>query len=613
MIEGFISDLQDKYRNIFIVDSMSLWKDDNGYNPEYDLVLTYDLELNKTISTLGGKVFYIDHLVAPSRMQKNNFLIYKFFKDWHFDSNGKDIFVYKNISFGLSLRMEFWNDFTTYIRLYLSLSCLKEMELEKLYLISTDKMISTILQEFNIPFLKKISTNKTISGYYFPIQQWLDERIRPSGLRAFLYKSREVISYYYGIVVPYIDYIMKNDTKQTVFIQEYHPTKKILTKLREDSSIKVLLTNFSRGSKLRDNLREQLIPIGGQVKNFTDISSALINKLGIERNEKLILDDGSDITDKIYEIIVNRISVALPKVLRTLDSSILYLNKNEVKLEILIANIGHAATLFDAVCKHKNIPSYLIINGFLGSAYSDDSRYATYINSYSTSIQENYFRGMNNIVVLGDPRMDEYSSSSKLQKINRKKPTITIGASGFNSTNLSSYVAVEFDFMYDVISALNRVLIQGTEIDIIIKVRPNGYKAQYEKFIKLYFSELSIEILDNVPIRNLLERTDFYISIYSQTLFEASCLGIPVVYYKKDTEIIDPPFNNNSELVTVTNTDEMVQAFYDFKNKHTRYDNFLDRKVMEKYIGPLDGKNLQRNIDFIYQLLAKSNDGTKYD
>ena len=104
----------------------------------------------------------------------------------------------------------------------------------------------------------------------------------------------------------------------------------------------------------------------------------------------------------------------------------------------------------------------------------------------------------------------------------------------------------------------------------------------------------------------VLQKSDFYISIYSQTLFEASCLGIPAVYYKKDNEIKDPPFDAKSELVTVSNVEDMQQAFYDFQNGDKRYDEFLSKEVMEKYVGPLDGKNLERNLDFIHTLLNKS-------
>ena len=67
----------------------------------------------------------------------------------------------------------------------------------------------------------------------------------------------------------------------------------------------------------------------------------------------------------------------------------------------------------------------------------------------------------------------------------------------------------------------------------------------------------------------VLERTDFFVSIYSQTLFEASCLGIPCLYYKKDNEVMDPPFDGNSELVTVSNVEDLTDAIRDFRSGGT--------------------------------------------
>jgi len=53
------------------------------------------------------------------------------------------------------------------------------------------------------------------------------------------------------------------------------------------------------------------------------------------------------------------------------------------------------------------------------------------------------------------------------------------------------------------------------------------------------------------------------------------------------------------------NLNELVEAFFDFQTGHERYNAFLDKVVLEKYIGPLDGKNLERNLNFIYEFLKK--------
>ena len=166
-----------------------------------------------------------------------------------------------------------------------------------------------------------------------------------------------------------------------------------------------------------------------------------------------------------------------------------------------------------------------------------------------------------------------------------------------------SFTAIEFEFMFDILNTFNDLNEMGYKFNLIIKVRPNGFLSQYIAFASEYFANLKINIIQNGKIKNVLESTDLYISIYSQTIFEASCLGIPVIYYKKDKEFLDPPFDNKSELVTALNVEDLKNIYLEFLNNSDIFTPFLDKKVMEKYIGPLDGKNLERNLSFIYKLI----------
>lgn len=598
--------LKSEYRNVFIVDSIQWWDKFNSlYDRSVDLILTYDLGLQKKIMALGGQSFYIDHLVDANTMHANNFLIYDFFRDWHLDADGNDIFVHKSVPFGFSFRLEFWNDYTFYIRMRICLGLLKDLKIKAIFVGSENDLILSILDELNFSYslLDTNIQNHQIT-YYFPIAQWMEEKLRAKGFRGFLYWAREVVAACYGYIIPYIDKLLGSKNKQAIFIQEYHPTKSIISELRKDSRLQVILANFSRGSKLIDHFFERLIPVSGSLKKYTKEIAYLKEKFALKKCAKLILADGQDISISAYHIIEKRVFSRMPHTLRILDSVIKYIERYPLKLEILIANIGHVATLVDCVCKHRGIPSYLIINGMLLNAHQDESKYATIINCYSTSMRNNYFQGVNNVVCLGDTRMDIYSNSSK-RVVNREKPKVTIGASGFNPVDLNSYVAVEFEFMYDILSALSIIVSQGIEVEITIKVRPNGYQKQYKNFVNEYFPPLHVKIFSDVPMMAVLEKSDLYISISSQTLFEASCLGIPCIYYKKDDEIMYPPFDKQSELVTVDTVDELVKAFFDFQAEHERYNAFLDKSILEKYIGPLDGKNLERNIDFIYELLEQ--------
>ena len=82
-------------------------------------------------------------------------------------------------------------------------------------------------------------------------------------------------------------------------------------------------------------------------------------------------------------------------------------------------------------------------------------------------------------------------------------------------------------------------------------------------------------------------------------------MGIPVLYYKKDTQMNHPPFDGESELVTAVSLDNLVEKIEFFYEQHPIYEAFNEKKVMEKYVGPLDGMNIYRNMDFIYSLLDK--------
>jgi hypothetical protein len=594
------------YRNIYIVESREGFVHARGYyDPTLDLVLTYDFGLRREIELLGGKAYYVDHLCDPSVMQENNYLMYQFFRDWHFDTDGADIFRYREIDFGFSLRIEIWNDFTFYARSRLCLEQLKVLHYKAVYLGEGLDLLKEVLRDMEVEFkqLKSGGQSKnTYHPYFFPIHRWMDERLRTRRVRHVI---RDIAVTVQGIAMSWFDRLAHRIcTERRIFIQEYHPTRLLLQKLLSKPGIRVVQGHFSSARGWKKYLRERPIPVYGSVDKKRSSATSLIEAFRLRRSALFILSTGVDVTSAVNRVIERRIAEVLPRSLRSLDCVIHYLDKHPIDLEILIGNLGQLAMLVDCVAKSRNVPSYIIINGLLGNDYLDEAKYGTVINAYSTSIRDNYFKGMDNIVCLGDPRMDIYSTAVA-RTINRFIPTITIGASGFNNVDLNSYLAVEFEFLYEVLSAIRNVAAPGQKIRTVLKVRANGYIELYRHFSDEYFPGMVDQFVDDAPMRTVLDKTDLFISIYSQTLFEASCLGIPVIYHKTDREIMDPPFDGKSELVTTKSVSELESAISDFLAEDNRFDAFMRRNVMEKYIGPLDGNNLERNIQFIEILLSQ--------
>jgi len=592
-----------KFRNIYIIEDRACWTScPVELDKNQDLVLTYDFGLCNEIKEQGGDALFLDHIVEQEIMQKNNFIINDFLGQWYLDNEGKDLFIFQGVPFGASFKLDIWNDFTFQLRLRICLEHMtQQLDFNEIYLLEREPIIKAVLQMLGVSYQDIECPSHRDEGYYFPIFRYMHENTRSFSLRS---KVKDIFMLFQGSILPKLDGLLVwKKRKPKIFIQEYHPTRKILQILRDSGEVQVVVERISATSGYSKYYKEWAIPMRGRAKDFEAKAHDMLLGYQGSRSKRLVLDNGSDVSEWIYNIIDQKIKAELPNQLRLLHSIIQYTKSVHIDLQVLIANIGRVPSLLDAVLKKQGVPSYLIINGLLGPEYSDESKYATMINGYSTSIQTHYFKGQKNVVCLGDPRMDEYVPLQLKQTDSIEVPTITIGASGFNPVDLNSYVAVEFDFLHDVLKVLQQLITKGYQAKIIIKVRPNGYQEQYERFVQEYYPTLVERIVSTTPMKEVLEQTDFYISIYSQTLFEASCLGVPVVYYKKDNEVMDTPFDEKSELITANNKDALMTTIVRFYNAHELFQNFLEKTVMEKYIGPLDGRNTERNIAQIYKML----------
>lgn len=595
------------FRNVLILESRDGWLAVRpDYDPARDLVLTYDFGLRQEVEAMGGTVRYVDHLCEQSLMQDNNFLMYRFFRDWHLDVDGADIFRHRNVDFGFSFRIEIWNDFTFYVRSRLCLEQLRAVSYKALYVGAGLELLKEGLGDMGMefkPLAKGDQAVPTPAAYFFPVHRWMNERLR---IRRIRHVIRDIVVTIQGTTMSWYDRLEECFYPRTrVFVQEYHPTRQLLQRLQRQPGMRVLQGHFSAARGLMKFLRERPIPVFGNLQEYRACAARLIEAFCQRRSACLVLSTGVDVTEAVNRLIERRVTEVLPESLRALDCVIRYLDRHPIRLEILSANLGQVAMLVDSVAKSRGVPSFLIINGLLGGEYLDEGKYATMINAYSTSIRDHYFRGMANIVCLGDPRMDAYAIAPA-RIIDRVSPTITIGASGFSNIDLNSYLAVEFEFLHDVLTAIRNLTNPDRKFRVVLKVRANGYSELYRRFTEEYFSGLVDLIVDDIPMRTVLDGTDFYVSIYSQTLFEASCLGIPAVYHKIDRQIVDPPFDGKSELVTTYNVSDLEQALSDFLAGSDRFDTFLQKSVMEKYIGPLDGGNLERNMCFVEKLLEQA-------
>ena len=595
--------LKSSYRNIFLVQDRNSWSScPFSFDKSKDVVLTFDLGVLNEVASQGGESAYIDHMVEQGLMERYNHETYDFFSKWYRDKDGEDILVYKNIGMGNAFRSEIWNDITYSVRIFLNLLLLKSIKYENLFAGLDDTHTLDLLDYLGIKAEKWDLRDKRYKSFYFPLSSRLQKESFRIGLKdsskLFLIHLLDIFFTAAGTLVFFKD-------KKEVFIYRYYPTEQIVRRIKADKRLRVILQRYT-GTKGFFN--ERKFPEWGISGFYIGRADGILERFRNNRSATWEIE-GTNISNFLYKIIINIVSGSLPDYLKTIDNIFAYFPNRNLKLMVTIANVGKVNCLLLGYCRLAKIPVFDVINGIMLHYFPEEEPIdEAWINCYGESIKENYFLNRKKVICLGDPRLDWYVNNPKSHRIDSKDPAILIGTAAFSPMDLNSYLAFEFDFLNDVMKACSEIRQTGRKMNLILKVRSYGYIGQYRDFLKEYYPDMAVKIYDNSSsFKELLLDVDFYITSQSGTVFEASSLGIPVLYYKKDSEVFQSPFDGESELVTAFSVKDLVQKIELFYENDPIYNAFRDKKIMEKYVGPLDGKNTERNIDFIYSLVFVNN------
>jgi hypothetical protein len=597
--------LKKSYRKIFYIPSKDhLIQVQSQINFTDDLILTFDFSVKNLVALSGGVCEYIDKLVPAKEMHQNNFLLQEFIEKWNFDHNQQDLFVHQDVDFGKSFQIEFVSELFSVMRLAEGFSRLvnEKQQQGQLILVNPEKIITDVLEDLKIHFTSQIlDTPKINESYYFDVNIYMNHSLNRKSIK------HKVLLFFKKAQAILIQFLKskKDNKKKMIYVQLYYPTYGIFELIRKLPGIQTLLAPGLNYGNWQDILKQRSIPMYRVKKSQLRFARDIMNNYYSSRCAALILGGNLNVTSCAYRTIDKYVEKRIGEAIGIVDNIQRFLKVQSIDLLILVTNYGFFDSILTSVAKNHDIPSYMIINGMLVSKYGNDSKNATLINSYGARMANDYFKGCKNVVCLGDPRMDKYAlRSSKTTSINESDTfVIGIGTAGLNNTDLVSYSAFEFDFMYECLSAIQSLQISGKIVEIRLRVRTNGVVNKYQCFVEEYFPDLNIIFCQDDTLLDYFAKLNLYISFYSQTLLEASAMGIPVIYFKFDEEDLYPPFDSKSELVTAESRTKLFKLMKDFNSDVKIYHNFMDPAILERYIGFIDGGNLQRNIEVIEGML----------
>lgn len=550
--------------------------------------MVIDFGLYHSLKEESYTVLFFDRYLDRNYLDELNEEMHFFLNSWYKDKDGRDLFAYNGISFGDSFLLSILTEVSFFTHFFISFIHLKELSYKRLF-VALDNDLLSILNKTGLAH-KRItqSEDKFKQVYYFPIKQWMASAISSNSLRS---RTNRLFARTIDYLLSFLDLLLK--PKSRVFIQEYHPTNAIIDELRQRKELEVITSSFTgKANFLKERRVHYKTFKNAHSRSFELYNNARLNKV----NNWSV--QGVDIAVFLYEIIFRIIEGEISHTCSDIQSIEAYFKKNRPLLMIPVTDLWSRNALIMAYCRKNRIPIYFVTNGILASSYWQDAKYATWVNCFSEAVRQGYFRSDEKVKAIGDPRMDFYQNIDK-KSLNFDCPTITIGTSGFSPVDLNSFLAVEYEFLFDVLKTLLNLKDQDYKFNLQIKVRPNGYLEDYKSFVSEYFPALDVTFFHQQSFKKVIQATDLYITIYSQTLFEAAAMGIPSIYYKNDRQLFFEPFSKTAGLTIAENVEELqseVETFYLDKKDS---DLFLSQEQLVRAIGPLDGMNLKRNLEFI--------------
>jgi len=587
------------FSKICIVEDRNMWNACAlSFDKKSDLILCVDFGLKKELRDSGYNVEFIDHLVSNVILEELNFKMHEFLNNWFKDSNGADLLKYRGLDLGDAHLLYIINEVDYFCHFFFNIIALSYLKYDKLMvMVNSNHTIYDCLNiaGFRYEVVPSLPDNENGAKpvYLFPILKWVAEKTSKPSLSHTL---KNAVANCFDLMYNILDRLNRKD-KKYVYIHRYHPTLGIVNELQKVKNVQLVFNNYSG---LKNILNERRIHFKTAKDNAKTVNT-LLEFFTANRGGSLKYN-GYDVTAHVYNIIDKILAEKLSYTINTADSIIDWFKNNRLDLMVPITNLWTENRLIMKYCQANNVPVFMIINGLLTFSYYQDAKDSDYVNCYSESIKEQYFNKSTNAVPLGDPRMDNYANLSN-KRINYDNPTVVIGTAGFNPVDLNSYLAFEFDFLFDILHNLQLLNNTGAQIKVILKIRGNGYVHLYESFVNEYFPNLDIELIQDAAFTEVIKKADLYISIYSQTLFEASCMGVPVIYYKKDTQVVHKPFDGHSELVTAFDSEGLLLILERFLNRDPLFERFKQKEVMQQYVGFIDGGNTKRNVDYILNLV----------
>ena len=279
-----------------------------------------------------------------------------------------------------------------------------------------------------------------------------------------------------------------------------------------------------------------------------------------------------------------------------------FIKKNDIKYFLSCSDSPWKTRLIVKLFQKYKIDNAVIMNGWLGDEFQKEAKLATTTLCYGESYLKNYFKNKKDVRVTGNPLFDKAYEKRKF--VNPKFPPrrIMIGSFTFSPPDINCHYYDNEKYLIDIFDVLNKFKNKkNIKFEIELKLHPADSPEFYQWFLNENgYSE--IKIISHGNFQKLVSGFDLLIINYSTGIFETALMGIPVIFYHPNNQMLFEPFNGFKQLPTAFNKRELKSVLKKvFCDKKYAY-SFTDLQVLKPFVGTVDGKAGKR----IFSIITKS-------
>lgn len=290
----------------------------------------------------------------------------------------------------------------------------------------------------------------------------------------------------------------------------------------------------------------------------------------------------------LLSVIEGTVTASFCQIIRNMDVLDRLFSSSDIKGYLGFCDSPWEERSLVRMCQKYKVPNAIVINGVLSNSFYIEAKTADHVFVYGENQKKDYLKDHpEKAIVAGNPLYEKAFAKRSRKTVNHPPKKILIGTSDPVPGDINCQYSSTEVFLKNVMGALG-ALKGKYGFEVSLKLHPGESRGFYERFVKEEGFDVA-DIINSGDMQEILMGYDLLIINHSVAVFEASLIGIPVLYHHPARQVMQEPFGGGTSLVSAFNTTELRAALEKIFSDKAAAFGFTSEKELTYFTGPLDG------------------------